>query len=318
MEQFQKPLILFDTDMDTDCDDAGALGMLFEYVSAGRAHCIGIAADVPDPCPATVCEMISNWYGIHPPIGTIYEKDFPPGSSQRYQRYHDHRKTLPDEIYYNRVFARLIGKRDKDYPSAAEVYRKALASAPDGSVTVLAVGFFTAIEQLWLTPADKISELNGYDLFARKVRCVVSMGCADYPETDNYNFNYNMDRFGAKVFFDRCPCSVYVCPDGFDVITGATFSDTFPIGHPLRTAYEIYNGPGKGRMSWDLISLLFALEPDSPLFECRTHGTIVYDDTNNHVRWNEQGSRKDYEVHSLIPSDEMAQLLENRLHGIFD
>ncbi len=32
----EKPLIIFDTDMDTDCDDVGALAILYEYVKKIR------------------------------------------------------------------------------------------------------------------------------------------------------------------------------------------------------------------------------------------------------------------------------------------
>ena len=35
------PLIIFDTDMDTDCDDAGALAILYEYVKRQKAELLG-------------------------------------------------------------------------------------------------------------------------------------------------------------------------------------------------------------------------------------------------------------------------------------
>ena len=311
-----KPLILFDTDMDTDCDDAGALAILIEYAKHGKAAISAIVTDCPDRYAPTACELICNWYGEHPMIGTIYDKEFPESETDRYVRYRNHRKTLPEDIYYNRTTSRLLGKTDEDYPSSVNVYRRALASADDGSVIVLAIGFLTAVEQLWLSEPDEISPLNGYDLFKNKVRFVVSMGCADYPSTDNYNFNYNMDREGAKAFFDRCPCPIYVSPDGMDVITGSVFSSKFPSGHPLRTIYEIYNqGPDKGRMSWDLIALLFALDPSSPIFNIETHGTVCYDDTCNKVFWNENGHRQDYQITSRISSSEMASLLDSIMTG---
>ena len=310
------PLILFDTDMDTDCDDAGALAILIEYAKHGMADISAIVTDCPDRYAPTACEMICNWYDIHPMIGTIYDHEFPEDETDRYVRYRNHRLTLPEEIYYNRTTSKLLNKTDKDYPSSVSVYRRALASAQDKSVIVLAIGFLTAIEQLWSSEPDQYSDLNGYDLFRAKVKYVVSMGCATYPSTDNYNFNYNMDRVGAKAFFDRCPCSIYVSPDGIDVITGSCFSSALPVGHPLRTIYEIYNqGQNKGRMSWDLIALLFALEPTSSLFNIETHGTVCYDDTCNVVYWNENGSRNDYQITSNISSEKMATLLDDIMLG---
>ena len=311
-----KPLILFDTDMDTDCDDAGALAILIEYAKHEKADIAAIVTDCPDKYAPTACELICNWYNVHPLIGTIYDREFPESETDRYVRYRTHRTTLPDDIYYNRVTSKLIGKTDLDYPSSVSIYRRALASAEDKSVIVLAIGFLTAIEQLWNSGPDEYSDLNGFDLFKSKVKFVVSMGCATYPSTNNYNFNYNMDRVGAKVFFDKCPCSIYVSPDGMDVITGSSFSSKLQVGHPLRTIYEIYNqGPNNGRMSWDLIALLFALDPDNNIFNIETHGTVCYDDSCNKVFWDEEGWRQDYQITSNISSSEMAAILDDIMTG---
>ena len=311
-----KPLILFDTDMDTDCDDAGALAILIEYAKHEKADIAAIVTDCPDKYAPTACELICNWYNVHPLIGTIYDREFPESETDRYVRYRTHRTTLPDDIYYNRVTSKLIGKTDLDYPSSVSIYRRALASAEDKSVIVLAIGFLTAIEQLWNSGPDEYSDLNGFDLFKSKVKFVVSMGCATYPSTNNYNFNYNMDRVGAKVFFDKCPCSIYVSPDGMDVITGSSFSSKLQVGHPLRTIYEIYNqSPNNGRMSWDLIALLFALDPDNNIFNIETHGTVCYDDSCNKVFWDEEGWRQDYQITSNISSSEMAAILDDIMTG---
>ena len=314
-----KPTIVFDTDMDTDCDDAGALAILLQAARKGDVNLAGIIVDVPDRYAATACEVLCNWYGVQTPIGTFYDVDFSEKETDRYVRYRTHRTTLPENIYYNRTSSKLIGKTDRDYPAAVETYRRILSQASDNSVTVLAVGFLTAIEQLWQSPADTYSSLNGFELFRQKVCCVVSMGDATYPFSTNYNFNYNMDREGAKAFFDRCPCPIYVSPDGMDVITGHTFSSVLPVGHPLRMFYEIYNeGPNKGRMSWDLIALLYAMNPENPIFTSETHGSVRYHDEINQIYWDEAGSRTDYQVTSTISAEEMSNLLEQMLTESID
>lgn len=91
------------------------------------------------------------------------------------------------------------------------------------------------------------------------------------------------------IIFDSCPVPVYVCPEGTTVVTGHSFSQAFEKEHPLRVAYEMWcGGEGKGRSSWDLITLLFALEPQSPLFKAETHGTVRYDMANR-TWWEENG-----------------------------
>ncbi len=309
-----KEKIIFDTDMDTDCDDVGALVMLLKYAKAGKIDLLGIINDAPCTGGGPVCGILCDYYGYHCPIGVIYDREYPESETGRYVRYRRHRLTLPEEIYYNRVLPKTIGKTDEDYRPSYEVYREILSKAEDNSVTIVAVGFYTAIEALFNSGADKYSELNGYELFKKKVRRVISMGRADYPRTDNYNFNYNMDRVGAKAFFDRCHCSVYVSPDGEDVITGTTFADRLAADNPMRQAYEIYNGgPNHGRSSWDLIATLYVLEPELDVFNCESHGRVVYHDEDNSVSWTDDGKRTDFQITKKVSSEEMADILERIL-----
>lgn len=76
MSEQNKPLIIFDTDMDTDCDDAGALAIIYEYVKREKAELIGIIADAPTADCAACCEAFGNYYGITCPIGAINKSDF--------------------------------------------------------------------------------------------------------------------------------------------------------------------------------------------------------------------------------------------------
>ena len=43
----ERPIILFDTDMESDCDDAGALALLLNACRAGEAQLLGVIADAP-------------------------------------------------------------------------------------------------------------------------------------------------------------------------------------------------------------------------------------------------------------------------------
>ena len=46
----ERPIILFDTDMESDCDDAGALALLLNACRAGEAQLLGVIADAPGAC----------------------------------------------------------------------------------------------------------------------------------------------------------------------------------------------------------------------------------------------------------------------------
>ena len=305
---------IFDTDMDTDCDDAAALALLIKNMP-DDGKLLAVVTDVPSKNAPGACEAILGYCGYCAPVGTIYDDEFPETETDRYVKYRAHVKSLPDEMYYNRVLSERIGKTDRDYRASSKVYRDVLSKAKDGSVTVIVVGFMTAIEQLWRTGPDEYSDLDGYELFRRKVAAVVSMGNAEYPRGDDNIFNYQMDAVGAHVFFDRCPCPVYMSPDGWTVVTGTTFTDRLKSDDPLRISYEMYNGgEHKGRMSWDLITTLFAIKVRDEIFSTETHGTARYDLETGEMYW-EKGTRQDYIVHATVPDAQLAEILEELITG---
>ncbi len=298
-----KPLIIFDTDMDTDCDDAGALAVLLNAHKRGDCTLLGVIGDAPTAAVAPCCEALCDAYGVSVPIGTVYEK--PLIDTLRFADYKAHRDTMGDK-QYNTVVSAHLHKTDIDYPRAVSVYRSLLKNAPDNSVTVVCVGLLTAF-------AKMLSSENNIELVRQKIKRVITMGSAAFPEQRQYNFNYKMDRQGARIFFERCPAPIYVCPFGSDIMTGHTLSARLPATHPLRRAYEIYNGENRGRSSWDLVCVWQAVYPDSPLFTKETHGTVRYDPAQHRTYWIND-NRTDYHVSSAISGEKWMSLLEKELY----
>ncbi len=220
---------------------------------------------------------------------------------------------MSDSAYYNRVLSSEVKKTDENYESAAVLYRRALSETPDKSVTVICIGLLTAVAELFETKPDDISPLSGVDLFAKKVKCVISMGNAEYPETVGKNFNYQMDKVGTKAFFEKCPVPIFVSPNGTDIITGGSFTSKLPLKHPLRISYEAFtHSQNKGRSSWDLVALLYAFSEYRSLFKTESHGTVRYD-VSNRTYWQEDGDRKDTLIKVAVPHDQMTEILEKLL-----
>jgi hypothetical protein len=307
----QKPLIIFDTDMDTDVDDAGALAILLSYVKQGKADLLGVIADGPDRYAPAACEALCRHYGVTCPIGTVYEADF--AETDRFAKYIAQHRYLTPERQYTHMLAGTIGKRDCDYPAAAATYRSLLAGAPDHSVTIVCVGLLTALDALLRSAPDEISPFSGIELVKRKVVRLVSMTNATYPAVVANNFNYDMDPLGSEAVVAAMPVPIHASPDGSAVITGATLSDRLPASHPLRLSYEMYNeGERRGRSSWDLIAVLYALEEGSPLFVANARGRLHYEADTLHTYW-AAGDRDDREVRLAVPHEEMAAILEELL-----
>ena len=316
MNEQNKPLIIFDTDMDTDCDDVGALAMLLNAHLSKKAELLGIITDSVCKYAAPFCETMTRFYEVSLPIGAIYERDYQDTDSniKRFENYRKHSDYCFKQQGYNYVLSKEIQKNDIDYPPAVKMYRELLANARDRSVTVLCVGLLTSVAEALSSPPDSISPLSGVELFRQKVYRVITMG---NPEKIN-DFNWGMDAYAAKRFFDLCPVPVYISPEGADIITGAHLSRLHS-QHPLRRAYELWLGKeGCGRASWDLIASLFAINPSCPHLTQRDLGTCRYSSTE----------KKLYECDSLkgqfkllstsCEPSLMANLLNEYMLGNFD
>ena len=73
-------------------------------------------------------------------------------------------------------------------PDATRVYRRALVTAADRSVTIASVGFVTNILALLTSPSDDISPLTGKALVLRKVKRLIAMGGAARGDRVEWNF----------------------------------------------------------------------------------------------------------------------------------
>ena len=252
----KKPIIIFDTDMDTDCDDAGALLLLVNAHLKQEIELLGVVADSKCECAAPFCKSVLDYYSLDIPVGEVYGYV---DDSQSFDAYHKHQLACAP-LAYNKI----LSKRNGSFSSSSFLYHKLLSEASDNSVTILCVGMLTALHEALKADCD---------LFARKVKAIVVMG-NPYKQKD---FNFSMDAQATKGFFEKCPCPVFISYSGGGIITGNYLNERLPNTHPVRQAYQIWSG-GKGRSSWDLIAALVAMKPSSDLFKEIEAGALEYDE----------------------------------------
>lgn len=312
-----KPVIIFDTDMDTDCDDVGAFAILLQAHSAGIINLIGAVADSVCRYAAPCCEAIAEHYGVELPTGAVHYDSF--SAEEKSTRFGEYlslsSKLLAKDKAYNKTFADKIQKTDKDYPSAVKIYRRLLSQAEDGSVTVVCVGMLTAVVEALCSTADELSELDGIELFRRKVKKIITMGV---PEKSG-DFNWSMDSVAAEKFFEICPVPIYISPEGRDIITGEILSENLPKNHPLRLAYEIWTGKEScGRSSWDLIAALYAIELGDKYLTCSKSANFTYD-RNEKILRTDICDGKECKIITLAQDPQLIkELLNKMLLGEFE
>ncbi|MDD2599050.1 MAG: nucleoside hydrolase [Kiritimatiellae bacterium] len=252
--------IIFDTDMDTDCDDAGALAMLHTLADRGEIEILATTVSSRFEWSAPCVDAINRYRGRPEiPIGVPKGEGASTSRGSRYAR--QIAAEFPCTLRSN-----------ADAPSSVEVYRQVLATAPDSSVVIVTVGYLTNLRDLMKSVADKHSPLTGMELIKKKVLRFACMG-GRYPEHLNPAVfgNFKPDPSSALAVAEQWPTPIYFSGQGDEVLTGLALSET-PKNNPVRRAYELHLGSCKNHPSWDQVTLLYAVRPQAPFWQLKTDG----------------------------------------------
>lgn len=275
--------VIFETDMGNDVDDALALDMLMKYVDNGQIELLGISSNKRNEGSTEYIDIMTNWYG-HPEIPLGYVVDGAPCDDA--VNYAQEVCNMTDSTG-SPLFARAHAADSFMKPSVA-LYRELLAAQPDSSVTIISVGFSTNLAQLLDSEADEASELNGRDLVSRKVNRLVTMAgefrANEDPDTMKRMPEYNIvrDVEAARKVFAQWPTEIVTSPFelGIDVPYPASSIEndfTWTQAHPMVEAYKCYLPMPYDRPTWDLTSVLYAVEGEGDYFTLSAPGTITVD-----------------------------------------
>ena len=312
-----KEIMILDTDIDTDCDDAGALAVLHALADRGGVEIAGVVCDVPNPWTAACVAAINRACGRPEiPVGVNsrpYETN--PGYFAHYRR------AAADGVIYNEAAARMSGVipgPEFAPPDGVALYRRILAAAKDRSVTVCAIGLLTVLADLLESGPCGISPLSGRELVERKVKRLVTMAEAVFPEGKDC-FNWEMDRESAAAVLNSWPSRLTVNALGRNVLTGDRILACLPEHNPVATAYRIFgrNVPGFRRPSWDQITVLAAADACPGKLGVAPGGTLFYDASSGCHRWSGGASGNSDYVTSPVPPELLAESIETLMLAPF-
>lgn len=303
------PKIIFDTDMYTDFDDVGALAVLHTLADAGECEILGTVVSTRKSPATGMVELINGFYGradlpIGAPRGLGLGPDVDP----------DALKNASYKIYAETVAAhpKLRFPTGDAVPDANEVYRRLLAAAPDGSVTIVTVGFTTNLRRLLETKADALSPLDGPALVAKKVKAWYAMACR-YP--DGFEYNSGADGASSKIAFAEWPTPVYFLDFtyGVTVKCGVPVSRlggaVNPVRDVFRRALRDYKEAETGHPSWDEITVLAAVRERHNLFGVE-RGTFEIVDGKGRNRWTKNANGNHRVLTEKTPKAEIARLVD--------
>lgn len=246
--------VIFDSDMDGDCDDVAALALLHVLADQGEARILATITSGRNEWSPQCMDAINTYFG---------RGDIPVGAPKQggILRPSAYTKAVADRCPHRLPSAAAA-------EDAVELYRRLLMAQPDASVVVATVGFHTNLAALLRLPAAD-GKPSGAELIRKKVALWACMGgnFIGHPAKDDLalgNVNFQKDAPaayaaiwnwpGRLVFVGREVASV---PSGLKV--GARFRD-LPADHPVRIAYEAYfKGAAQDRHIADPATVLFAV-----------------------------------------------------------
>ena len=267
------PLVILDADLGSSTDDLFALEMLYRYQEQGRCKLLGVVVDRMGENNAAIADVMNTYFG-HGDIPIGLERN----GVQNPMVWIDYSE-LPS--YRNSDGSLMFERTLNDYnavPDGWKLYRRLLAQQPDRSVSIVSVGFVTALAHLLESQGDEYSELNGVELVRRKVRSAYVMGgvFGDAVEPD-YNFtqaiNYSLTFFRlwpkeVKLYFSPGEVGDAIEYTPEQVIEDISWTDV----HPIKQVYMRCDC-NTGQKMWDPLAVIHAVL-GNPLFDLSGRGTV--------------------------------------------
>lgn len=279
-------IVIFDTDMGSDCDDAGALALLHHYADMGKVEILGcIYSSGRIPYGAAIVEAINIYYGRPDiPIGACHDTTFGDPVDKMTAE-----KLARDTSAFHNTFI-----HNHDIDEQTSVNRTLLAASENKSITYITVGHTKGLYDLLVSGPDSISELSGFELVRQKVKRWVALGALNANNSEGYltrdwNFFFNGTARFTGYLVDSIPVPVYFVNGGRHVMTGKSLKTT-QAGNIVRMAYRDWLWNYKQftlddqRPSWDLVTVYYAIEGMGHFMKEEKEGWLEFD-IHKGCRW---------------------------------
>ncbi|KAI1426228.1 inosine/uridine-preferring nucleoside hydrolase [Xylaria sp. FL1777] len=270
--------LIIDTDLFSDVDDVGALLLA---ATSPNVNLLAVNVNYPSTFSALAASAVLAHYGYpEVPIGIrrpLTNVTFFDAWSYKVGEY-------ASKVAFHWSGGSLPWDRAEDAWDPVALYRKVLAEAEDGSVTIASIGFLENLSGLLNSTADSYSDLAGRELVARKVSELVIMG-GGYPSGYEFNFWGSNASITAHVVHTWEGRMVFLGDEvGRPVKSGARFMAEGPSTDPTRMAY-IYYTYYAARPSWDPLTVLYAMNGLEDLFQFENEYGYNHIEPDGANRW---------------------------------
>jgi len=254
---------IIDTDMGNDVDDALALAVAFGLQRRGVLTLDSIVLSRAGHDAAAFCAALCAFYGFPDmPIGVM--RDGLVSAENRFLHLAKH--------WPHRYDAHTA-------PDALTLLRQRLQALPDGSVTIVQIGFATNTAALLKDPTDVA-------LIRRKVKQLSVMAGAFVPIDGDpafKEFNVICDIPAMQQIALHWPTPIIW--NGFEVGIALRYPHQsiahdfgWVVRHPVVEGYRAYCAPDEDRPSWDLVSVLYPAYPERGYVDASATGVVTVAD----------------------------------------
>ncbi len=290
----EKLKIIIDTDLGSDCDDAGAIALAHNLCNSGLGELIGTTHCASEITGAVALKAINQYFGkADIPVGRYNKSVFlEDGICKCYT------ESIANEYLENHPMP--------EFESAEITLRRLLAENRD--VVIVAIGMQNNIANLLKTEEDEISPLNGIELVKQSVKAMYVMG-GNFKDLTHAEYNINCAIDSAQFVSQNFPAPIIYCGFelGCEVLTGLPLENAEE-NSPIRKAYYIFDGITRKsgtpiRESWDPITVYCALRTDNKLFRRSEACSIGFDDEGRAVL---KPNGKDFYMTAIASNDVIA------------
>lgn len=315
----QPASIIYDTDIGDDVDDAMALALIHSLVSRGDAELLAVTISKPNFYAAAYCDLVNTFYGRGDiPIGLARS-----GQLKGSGPYLEKLATAVDlgKLRYPRDVY-----KEENVPEATSLLRQVLSKKENNSVIIVQVGYASNMARLLESHPDEFSPLSGKELVKQKVKFLsVMSGYFGTEKTGFAEHNVRIDIDAARKIVNEWPSPIVF--SGWEVGRSILYpadsiqnNFSYVEHHPIREAYELWSQMPYDRPTYDLTSVLYAVFPESSLFELSEPGLVsfenngvtrftpVHDGLHKYLFVNEEQRRRILNIFlELVPQHDLLQ-----------
>ena len=269
----EKIKVILDTDLGSDCDDAGALALLHNLEKQNRAKILAVTHCATEIGGAVSVKAINEYYG---------NADIPVGRNQG----EPFLECARCKIFTPYIMEEYLKSNSMpEFEEAVRLMRRMLVE--NRNVTIISIGILNNICGLLKSPPDDISLLSGYELIEQSVDEMYVMG-GHFENLSISEHNIACDILSARYVADNFPKPIVYC--GFEIgekiRTGKLLKGALD-ENPVKKIYSIYSRDAL-RESWDPITAYAAVEKNNEFLKKSSYFNISFDDDGK-VRYNESG-----------------------------